>query len=79
MIKKTVLNFATPTSLLSSARHIARAHPNQKNMTKNNLIPPCSILLFCLMSFTTFAQSTVGDTLSIALMDEIKGVQVLNH
>jgi peroxiredoxin len=49
----------------------------QKNMT-NNLISPFSILLFCLISSPIFAQITVGDTLSAALIEEIKSVQVLN-
>ena len=47
-------------------------------MTKNKLIPPFSLLLFCLMSSPIFAQTTVGDTLSAALIDEIKDIQVLN-
>jgi peroxiredoxin len=47
-------------------------------MTKNNLIPPFSLLLFCLVSSPIFAQVTAGDTLSTALIDEIKDIQVLN-
>ncbi|WP_367392886.1 TlpA family protein disulfide reductase [Lewinella sp. LCG006] len=47
-------------------------------MTKNNLIPPFSILLFCLMSSPIFAQMKVGDTLSTALMEEVKRIQILN-